>query len=123
MTRTIIRAARRHRFTTLDTRVIEDARLSWAARGVLAYLLSRPDNWRVIAKDLQRRGDLGRDGVYGVLRELREAGYIRFQRVRDPAGRVTGACYFVSEEPAYELHSALPEEAQPDSAKPDPAVP
>lgn len=121
--RTIIRAARRHRFTVLDTRVIEDTRLSWAARGVLAYLLSRPDNWRVLAKDLQRRGDLGRDGIYGVLRELRDTGYLRFQRVRDLAGRVTGACYVVSEEPAYAPHPPLPEEAQPDPAAPDPAKP
>lgn len=68
MTRTIIRAARRHRFTVLNTRANEDTRLSWAARGVLAYLLSRPDDWRVLATDLQRRGDLGRDGVYAVLR-------------------------------------------------------
>ena len=39
MSRTIIRAARRTRFAILDSRVIEDSRLSWAARGVLTYLL------------------------------------------------------------------------------------
>ncbi len=118
MTRTIIRAARRHRFTILDTRAIEDTRLSWAARGVLAYLLSRPDDWKVLAKDLQRRGDLGRDGVYAVLRELRGTGYLRFQRYRDPAGRVIGACYVVSEEPAESLHPALPDLVEPDPARP-----
>ena len=44
MTNTIIRAQRRHRFVIVDQRAVEDSRLSWAARGLLAYLLSRPDD-------------------------------------------------------------------------------
>ena len=123
MTRTIIRAARRHRFTILDARVIEDVRLTWAARGVLAYLLSRPDNWRVLIKDLQRRGDLGRDGIYSVLRELRGAGYVHFERIRDDYGRVREGCYVVTEEPSPSLHPARPDEAEPDPTRPDLAGP
>ncbi len=123
MTRTIIRAARRHRYTTLDVQIIEDIRLTWAARGVLAYLLSRPDNWRVIIKDLQRRGDLGRDGIYTVLRELRRAGYLHFDRIRDEFGRVREGCYIVTEEPTPELLPAWPDEAEPNTDEPDRAQP
>ena len=61
MSNTIIRAARRHRFVIIDQRAIEDVRLSWAARGLLGYLLSRPDDWKVLVNDLRKRGDLGRD--------------------------------------------------------------
>jgi hypothetical protein len=64
MSNTIIRARRRHRFVILDQRAVEDSRLSWVARGLLAYLLSRPDDWRVPINDLRKRGDLGRDGIY-----------------------------------------------------------
>jgi hypothetical protein len=64
MSNTIIRARRRHRFVILDQRAVEDTRLSWAARGLLAYLLSRPDDWRVLINDLRKRGDLGRDGTF-----------------------------------------------------------
>ena len=123
MSRTIIRAARRERFAILDSRVIEDGRLSWSARGVLIYLLSRPDNWRVLVKDLQRRGDLRRDGIYAVLRELRLAGYVRFERIRNEAGCVREGRYIVSEEPASSLHPAKPDEAEPDPAQPDLAKP
>ncbi len=42
-TTTIIRAQRRHRFLIIDLQAVEDARLSWAARGLLSYLISRPD--------------------------------------------------------------------------------
>jgi len=61
---TIIRARRRHRFVIIDQQAIEDTRLSWAARGLLGYLLSRPDDWKVLVNDLKKRGDLGRDGIY-----------------------------------------------------------
>ena len=118
MSRTIIRAARRARFAILDSRVIEDSRLRWSARGELIYLLSRPDNWRVLVKDLQRRGDLRCDGIYAVLRDLRLAGYVRFERIRNEAGCVREGRYVVSEEPASSLHPAWPDPAEPDLAKP-----
>jgi hypothetical protein len=69
MSNTIVRAPRRHRFVIIDQRAIEDTRLSWEARGLLGYLLSRPDDWKVLVNDLRKRGDLGRDGIYRLLRE------------------------------------------------------
>ena len=71
MTRTIYRVSGRKRWVTIDQRAIEDARLPWAARGLLVYLLSKPDDWQVRVKDLQKRGDLGRDGIYKLLAVLR----------------------------------------------------
>lgn len=42
MSTIIIRATHRERAFTIDQRTIEDESLSWAARGLLSYLLSRP---------------------------------------------------------------------------------
>ena len=114
MTQTIRRAARRHRYVIVDQAAVEDTRLSWAARGLLAYLLSRPDDWKVLVNDLKKRGNLGRDGIYGLLRELRQAGYARFERNRDTQGRMRGGTYIVSE---------IPLPASPDMAAPAPAAP
>ena len=70
-TTTIIRAQHRHRFLIIDLRAVEDARLFWAARGLLSYLISRPDKLESSrSKDLQHRGDLKRDGIYKLLREF-----------------------------------------------------
>ncbi len=99
MSHTIIRARRRHRFVIVDQHAIEDTRLSRAARGLLGYLLSRPDDWKVLVKDLQRRGDLGRDGIYRLLKELRAAGYVHFERARDRSGRIRGGRYLVQKIP------------------------
>lgn len=89
-TTTIIRAQHRHRFLIIDLRAVEDARLFWAARGLLSYLISRPDKLESSrSKDLQHRGDLKRDGIYKLLREFHGVGYIARETVKDEfvAGR------------------------------------
>ena len=67
-----------------------DERLSWKARGLLAYLLSKPDNWRVIVAHLVTQGPDGKTSVMAGLEELETAGYIR--RTKRPAigGRYDG---------------------------------
>ena len=122
MSNTIIRAPRRDRFVIMDQRAVEDDRLSWAARGLLCYLLSRPDDWKVLVNDLRKRGNLGRDGIYGLLRELRTVGYARFLRLRDTNGRIRGGRYIIREiadSPDPELpDTVLPQTAVPGSANP-----
>jgi len=122
MSNTIIRAPRRHRFVVMDQRAVEDDRLSWAARGLLCYLLSRPDDWKVLVNDLRKRGNLGRDGIYRLLRELRTLGYARFQRSRDKHGRIRGGIYLIREI-AESPYPDLPDTVKPDTAAPDPAKP
>jgi hypothetical protein len=122
MSNTIIRAPRRDRFVVMDQRAVEDDRLSWAARGLLCYLLSRPDDWKVLVNDLRKRGNLGRDGIYRLLRELRTLGYARFQRLRDKHGRIRGGIYFIREI-ADAPYPDLPDTGLPDTAAPGPANP
>jgi hypothetical protein len=122
MSNTIIRAPRRHRFVVMDQRAVEDDRLSWAARGLLCYLLSRPDDWKVLVNDLRKRGNLGRDGIYRLLRELRAVGYAHFKRLRDEHGRIRGGIYLIREI-ADSPYPDLPDTGLPDTAAPDPANP
>lgn len=114
MTRTIHRVSGRKRWVTIDQRAVEDERLPWAARGLLAYLLSKPDDWQVRVKDLQKRGDLGRDGIYKLLAVLRRFHYLSYQKKRDRNGRVRGGSYAVYEVP----YTDRPESASPDTARP-----
>jgi len=122
MSNTIIRAPRRDRFVIIDQHAIEDNRLSWAARGLLGYLLSRPDDWKVLVNDLRKRGDLGRDGIYKLLKELRTVGYARYVRLRDRFGRIRGGFYIIREI-ADSPYPELPDTAEPQTAEPGPANP
>lgn len=83
----IIRGPREHGFTILPNAALEDARLSWRARGVLAYLLSRPDGWTTSAERLTPLGTEGRDAIRTSLRELEAAGYLTRTRTADAAGK------------------------------------
>lgn len=77
---------------------LQDRRISFEARGLLAYLLSKPTNWEVSIGDLMNEGDCGRDRIYRILRELQRAGYVQRNGVREH-GRFVALRYEVSESP------------------------
>jgi hypothetical protein len=78
-----IRVAKRHRFTSVHRDTINDASLSFRARGLLIYLLDKPDDWRVNSEAIERAGREGREAVRASLRELEAAGYLERTRTRD----------------------------------------
>ena len=97
---TIVRVAHgRDPYVVIDRRPLEDERLGWAPRGLLAYLLAKPDDWDLRIEDLKRRGDLGRDGLYRILKELEHYGYLEREIQRNARGRVTKVVYTVFEVP------------------------
>lgn len=121
----IIRAPRPEgNFYLLNKAISEDRRLSWAARGVLVFLLGKPDHWRVSPAHL--RGETadsakptGRDGIYGLLDELIRAGYVHRKQPRTEAGVLGEVTYMVSESPLPDSpYPAGPHPAQPHPANP-----
>src|SRR5690242_5598776 len=75
-------------FTVLPNPLLQDRRLSYTARGLLADLLSRPDGWREDGRQMADSSPQGRGAVRRALRELTEAGYYRVDKVRRPNGTV-----------------------------------
>jgi hypothetical protein len=67
--------------------VLRDSRLSYRARGVLAAILSRPDNWATTADKLAAEGSEGRDAVRSAMDELAVYGYLERRNVQVDAGR------------------------------------
>src|SRR5689334_19714356 len=72
-------------YFALRIKTAQDDNLSFEARGMLVYLLSKPPDWIVQPKNLEQR--CGRNQVYRILRELIKAGYIQRIIVRDPKGK------------------------------------
>lgn len=73
-------------FVMMDKTFLEDTRLSFKAKGILAYLLSKPDNWKVIVGNLVNYAADGKASVYAGLKELKECGYYQKVPVRDERG-------------------------------------
>ena len=73
------------RFVQIANAALQDQRLSFAARGILAYVLSLPPDQHLTAAWLETRATEGRRAVRSALRELETAGYYR--KTRTSAGR------------------------------------
>jgi len=116
----IIRRERADNFAIIPNHVAEDMRLSFEARGVLCYLLAKPDDWRINAADIQRQGGFGRDKCYRIIKELRDVGYLVLRFLRDEKGRTCGQEYILHDV-AQIQNEPFPE--KPDTAEPDTAEP
>lgn len=98
----IHRAPWRKRYVTISKVGLEDTSLSWGARGIHAYLMSKPDNWQVSITHLVNQSPDGRHAVRSAIEELKLAGYLRVTRERGRGGKFGGWATEVYEEPMSE---------------------
>jgi hypothetical protein len=83
------RTAHTCNFTVLGNALLRRHELSFAARGLLAYLLSLPDSAREDVRTLAQRSREGRTAISRALNELVEASLYVRRTIRDPeTGRV-----------------------------------
>lgn len=109
----IVRRPHTSHYVVIDNRVLEDARLSWKSRGILAWLLAKPDGWKVSVRGLAAAGPDGRTAIQSALMELEEYGYIERRGMsHDDAGRFDSADTIVREEPT----DGFPEQGDADPA-------
>lgn len=79
---------RENPFVQIDSSIFKDTNLSWKAKGVLAYLLSKPADWEIRVTDIINQSTDGRDSVYAALRELRQHGYLIKAPIRNEEGKI-----------------------------------
>ena len=127
----IQRTPRRNNFTIIGNGIFMENALSFEAMGLLAYLLSKPDNWQVHVQALVRATEgtaqkRGENKILALLRELIGAGYII--RQRQSSGKMD---YYVYDEPQGEPSadttpdsgSCAENASQPIENKPQPSKP
>jgi hypothetical protein len=97
----VIRSTPTGSFVILPNVLVRDRRLSSRARGVLAELLSRPPERKLPSADeyATEYGE-GRDAIRAAYRELERFGYLRRDRLRDPATGRTTTVLTVYDDPA-----------------------
>jgi hypothetical protein len=112
-------------YVMLDKTSLNDSKLSFRAKGIHAYLISRPDNWEVHVKQLVKESPReGRDAILSALRELEERGYLGRGKIRDKRGRLQGIETVVYEKPDLSSDDAgstvngFPGPGEPVSGKP-----
>lgn len=98
---TIFRVEKTHDFVTMHKGFLGRDDLSLKAKGLLAYILSLPDNCHISLAEIEKHHKDGRDSIHTTVKELIAAGYImRMGQERDDNQRLGHANYIVHEVPA-----------------------
>lgn len=106
----IIRVQKRDNpYAVIDKIPLNDNRLSFKAKGILSYLLSKPNNWKPSIEELSKASKDSTDAVRTGLKELEKFGYMVRKRLHGDDGKIIGWEHLVYETP----QRALPEEEKP----------
>ena len=108
MDKSIIRTVKNaeNPFVMIDRRIFENDGLSLKAKGLLGYLLSRPDNWTICMADLVKRTKDGKASVRSAIEELENCGYVTKVQLRD-GNLFNGYEYTVHELPLNPVNSTV----------------
>lgn len=113
--------------TAILNSFLQDSRISHETKGLVAEMLSYPEDWDFTVQYLTKNGRSGRDKVYRMLKEAEQFGYIIPFQYRALDGKIQKQTYLVSDDPqalilavAEELHALeklgvndpLPEKAE-----------
>ena len=109
----IIRVIKNKNYSVIANGIFRDRRISLKAKGLLAMLLSLPQNWNLSIEGLTKITKEGRHSITNTITELIENGYIDRNQIRDK-GKFVGYQYIVNEKPK----SAKPITAKPLTEKP-----
>ena len=111
-------------FTMVHNNLIFDESISWKAKGILLYMLSRPSNWRYNAKEIAKNSKDGLDSVYSGLKELVKERYV--SRKKNADGTIN---YYIFEDKSEnnirdyqdkeEIEEKKNEEKEPDTKNPN----
>lgn len=91
-------------YRTINLTSLLDNRLSFKAKGIHCYLMTRPKNWKLIMGQLFSVSKDGEDSVRSGLKELIKHKYIHKRPARDERTRkLSGWDYFISSYPVEQV--------------------
>lgn len=89
----------RQPFTVISNALAQDNTISFECRGMLLYLLSKPDDWQGRPRDIEREGDIGEKKRRKLTKDAEKAGYMAFRKVQDPLTGFFDQWYEVFDQP------------------------
>ena len=88
-------------YTVISNVFLRDEKLSLKSKGLLAYVLSLPNDWVLYVSEVANHHKDGTSAIYSAFKELTELGYVRRKRERID-GKLGGIDYIISETPILE---------------------
>lgn len=116
--RSIVRVEKNKDYTIINNTSIQDSRLSWKAKAIHVFMLSKPDDWTFYNEEMQQWAKDGKDSFTAGLRELQKYGYVKKERRRVEGGKFDYVT-IVYEVPYMDLpHTDNPSSDEPYAGKP-----
>lgn len=113
-----IRESKSRNYTTMDNTFLKDVRLSWKAKGVFAYILSLPENWKIHVEELMHHAQDGETALRSAIKELTDLGYIVKKQSRRDAGKFGDSVYIIIENPTnVENQTVIRDAGNPDAVQ------
>ena len=81
------------KFAPIPVEIALTSELSAKAKGILLYLLTRPDNWHFYQAEIYSHFADGKDSIRTGLEELKDKGYLAITRTRNKKGEFIGWNY------------------------------
>lgn len=99
-------------FTQMSNDIINRNDLSWEAKGLMFYLLSKPDNWNFYTDEIIKHCNCGIKKLRGMMGELKELGYLEIIPIRSN-GKFNDYEWIVTEEPKRDSGNNVEESITP----------
>lgn len=121
---TITRRKYERDYCYMANEFLRDSRLSWKAKGIIAYVQMLPDDWVLNMRDLTNRATDGRDSLYSGIKELEKYGYCAKVMQRNPDGTIAGYAYEICDKSVFQPFTEnpvtdVPQPENPYTVKPD----
>lgn len=78
-----VRVVKDKNYTVLNNEFLRRKDLSWKSKGILAYVLSLPDDWNINIEEVMKHATEGKSAFRSGWNELRDTGYVKRQPVKD----------------------------------------
>jgi len=70
-------------FTQVSNKLLNDANISLKAKGLFAYMFSKPEGWNFTLISIASQLKEGKDSIHSAMKELRDNGYVSWRKNSD----------------------------------------
>jgi len=113
LSKNIIRVEKNKNYSVVTNTVLRDTKISWKAKGIMAYMLSNPDDWTYYLDELVKHSTEGKASFRSGFKELQDRGYVKRVKRRKNDGTFKWET-IVFEQP----HTVFPQVDNPHVEKP-----
>lgn len=114
----IVRVEKNKNYSVVNNTGLRDERLSWKAKGILAYILTLPDDWVFYREELATHAKDGLDSLRSGMKELKEYGYLQRLPIRNNNNKIVSWETVIHEVPQVEPLADFPPVEEPPVGNP-----